>query len=255
MAFTDIIKRHKVITIVTVLVILVIIIVIVVLATSSATDVASSSSASSSATDVASTSSGLIVYYPFDTDVKDKSGNGKDATMFGSPTFVVGTAIDAINLNGKSQYVQLPSGILSSITNQFTISFWVYPNSLDSWARLFDFGYGNTTKYIFMTSKSGLSGTLELAYAVKGGDDVRLQSPKPLSTGIWQHIVVVYNNGTVTQYVNGVSAGQMTLTTPFLYSDATTNYIGKSQFASDPYLNAIVDEFKIYNVAKNPTTV
>jgi Concanavalin A-like lectin/glucanases superfamily len=192
----------------------------------------------------------LVAYYPFDSDASDKSGNSKNATLMGNPNFITGQTGGAVSLNGNGQYIQLPSGILSSITNQFTISFWVFPNALSQWARFFDFGYGNQTKYMYFAINGG---STEFGRAIAGNDDtIRLNSTIPLKTGTWTHFVIVYNNGTATQYTNGVKAGQITF--PFVFSDVTTSYIGKSQYP-DPYLNGVIDEFKIYNVSKDPTQV
>lgn len=52
-------------------------------------------------------------------------------------------------------------------------------------------------------------------------------------------------------YVNGVAVGTnsaMTLTPSSLGSTAN-NYIGRSQYSADPYLNGVLDEFRIYSVA------
>jgi hypothetical protein len=64
-------------------------------------------------------------------------------------------------------------------------------------------------------------------------------------------VAVVLNGSTGTLYVNGTAVGTntaMTLT-PSSLGNTTQNWIGRSQFAADPYLNGIVDDFRIYGGA------
>ena len=52
-------------------------------------------------------------------------------------------------------------------------------------------------------------------------------------------------------YVNGLPVGTnnaMTLR-PGNLGNTTNNFLGRSQFGADPYLNGVLDEFRIYNVA------
>ena len=69
-----------------------------------------------------------IVLYNFDGNASDSSGNGKNATLNGSPTLVTGKIGSAITLNGSNQWVIMPTGIVSTL-NAFTIAAWVKLNS------------------------------------------------------------------------------------------------------------------------------
>jgi hypothetical protein len=64
-------------------------------------------------------------------------------------------------------------------------------------------------------------------------------------------VAVTLSGSTGTLYVNGAAVGTnnaMTLS-PYSLGSTTQNYIGKSQFSADPYLNGIVDDFRIYGTA------
>jgi hypothetical protein len=57
-------------------------------------------------------------------------------------------------------------------------------------------------------------------------------------------------------YVNGVAVGtnnNMTLR-PSSLGNTANNYMGKSQYP-DPYLNGLIDEFRIYTVALSPAEI
>lgn len=60
-----------------------------------------------------------------------------------------------------------------------------------------------------------------------------------------------------TLYVNGVAVDTSTAMTlsPSNLPHTTQNYIGRSQLSPDPYLNASVDEFQIYNRALSAAEV
>ncbi|MDQ8737712.1 LamG-like jellyroll fold domain-containing protein [Paenibacillus sp. LHD-38] len=94
----------------------------------------------------------LIAWYRFDqaeaSKIKDQSGKGNDATLVGSTAITDGKNGKAIQLTGG--YVQLPNNILNGVTD-ITVSTWVYMDSSQDYARLFDFGSG-TTRYMFVTA-------------------------------------------------------------------------------------------------------
>jgi hypothetical protein len=89
------------------------------------------------------------------------------------------------------------------------------------------------------------------------------------------HIVAIYNPdaGSFSYYTNGVLAASAvlynTLTVPPAFNgpcDKQTalaytlgadplNYLGHSLYAADPYLNASIDEFRIYNAALTPAQI
>jgi Concanavalin A-like lectin/glucanases superfamily len=99
-------------------------------------------------------------------------------------------------------------------------------------------------------------GVMELNFATQGANDnMSLISSTKLTTGNWYHIVAAYYDGMVTLYVNGIQSGSSVPMPDFLWGDTTTNYIGKSENTSDPYLTAVVDEFKIYNLFEDPSAM
>jgi hypothetical protein len=60
-----------------------------------------------------------------------------------------------------------------------------------------------------------------------------------------------------TLYVNGVAVGsnaEMDFP-PFQVGDTTQNWIGRSQFKNDSYLNGKVDDFRVYDGALSATEV
>lgn len=157
--------------------------------------------------------------------------------------------------SGSSQYVTLPSGIVSTLTN-FTIEAWVKLNSTANWTRIFDFG-DNTTVYMFLTPQDGTTGTLRYAITTaSNGGEQQINCDSTLTTGIWHQVAVTLSATTGVLYLDGIPVGtnpSMTLK-PLSLGSTVNNYIGKSQWP-DPYLDGLIDEFRIYSVALSPAEI
>jgi hypothetical protein len=159
---------------------------------------------------------------------------------------VAGKSGNAIRLDGLTQYARLPGGIVSGL-NDFTISAWVNPQTVDTWARVFDFG-SSTDVNMFLTVSAGSAPRFAITMN-GGGNESRLSGTAPLPAGEWTHLAVTRSGTTGTLYVNGVAVAtdpNMTLS-PASLGATTNNWIGKSQYGADPLLNAAVDEFQIYD--------
>jgi len=188
------------------------------------------------------------------TKVADSVGGPSwDGTLPNGGTWTGGT----LSLSSSAQqYVLLPAGVVSGLTN-FTIMTWVKLNSVANWTRIFDFG-NNTTTNMFLTPQNGANGRLRFAITTGGaGAEQRLDGTFGLSTGVWYHVAITKSGSTAILYVNGAPVGtnsNMTLS-PANLGITTNNYLGRSQYSADPYLNAEFDEFRIYNVALSPVEI
>jgi hypothetical protein len=73
--------------------------------------------------DVAPTTSGLILYMPFDGNVNDMSAGSNNGLDFTSQIYVSGQWAEALDFNGTSDYVKLTNTINSA--GGLSFSFWV----------------------------------------------------------------------------------------------------------------------------------
>lgn len=155
---------------------------------------------------------------------------------------------NAVRLSGSGEYVALPDGIVSSL-DDFTISAWVNPSATSTWSRIFDFGKDTGTN-MFLTVDGGGSG-LRFAVTKSGnGAEQQLTGGGQLPLNAWSHVAVTLSGNTGRLYLNGnlvATNPNMTLH-PSSLGNTQQNWIGRSQYP-DPYLNATVDDFQIYDHA------
>jgi hypothetical protein len=191
----------------------------------------------------------LVAHLTFDetsgTTAADASPNGFDGTLANGPVWANGMLANSVLLDGIDDYVSLPTGVVGYV-GDFTISTWVYLNSVTTWTRIFDFGSG-TTKYMFLTPQNGGTGVPRFTITDGGiGAEQIIDGTSPLSAGVWTHVAVTWSGGTGILYVDGIAVGSnasMSLY-PAALGDTTQNYIGKSQW-NDPTINGAVDDFQI----------
>jgi fibronectin type 3 domain-containing protein len=185
----------------------------------------------------------------------DSSGNGHNSTLVNGPAFAPGRIDNALVFTGSSsQYATLPAGLVSTL-NDFTISTWVKPTTLENWARVFDFGSGTATN-MFFTPQADATGKPRFAIKISDSAEQLIDGTDALATGVWTHIAVTLSGTTGTLYVNGVAVGTNNAMTfkPSGMDSTTQNYLGKSQY-SDPYLNGALDDFRIYRSALSASEI
>lgn len=168
---------------------------------------------------------------------------------------VPGKIGNAVHLDGDGEYIALPSGLVSGL-HDFTISAWVNPSQNTAWSRVFDFGTG-TNDYMFLTLSAG-GGPLRYAITTSGnGNEQQLNDTTTLPLNTWSLVTVTLSGTTGTLYVNGQPVATNTNMTlnPSSLGVTTNDWIGHSQFSADPYLDATVDDFNIYDSALSAAQV
>jgi hypothetical protein len=194
----------------------------------------------------------MWAYYPFDqnggTTITDASGNGRNGTLSGTTTtFPTGVINSAISLKGDTGYVSLPAGFLQTLTD-ITITVWVNVHTDQAWQRVFDFGSSQNV-YMFLTSHAG-GANARFAISTTGNTtgEQQLNGNAILPTGTWTHVAIVLGTGGGALYVNGALVSSNTALTlrPKDLGATANNYLGRSQFAVDPYFYGELDDLRIY---------
>jgi hypothetical protein len=203
---------------------------------------------------------GLFLHYMFDETegdvVADATGNAEhDATVLGEATWVPGRIGNAISLSGEQQYVELPAGIVRTL-NEITVSFWIYLRQQQVWQRAFDFGSGTST-WIYVCPWAFSTGLRFSLNSPAGVNEYSTTSTLPV--GEWKHVAVTlgFDPPNSSIYIDGVekaTSNSMT-TRPADLGNTTRNFIGRSQFDEDPYLDGMMDDFRIYDRALSAAEV
>jgi hypothetical protein len=202
---------------------------------------------------------GLVASYPCESAngavLADISGHGNDAalsnTSGGGPTgftFSSGIEGNALTLSSAAlAYVSLKRGMLSPLT-QVTIASWVKLTSAAAFQRIFHFGIDTGTfMYLANAGNSGFP-RFRISSTPLNKDQV-LEGTKALPLDKWTHVAVSVGDNGVSIYVDGVQIAQQAAAVlrPSDLGDTADNFIGRSPFSGDPYLDGQIDEFRIYN--------
>lgn len=175
----------------------------------------------------------------------DSTPNANHAALYGTPTLAEGVKGQALQLNGTTQFLQLPATIAASA--ELTVATWVYWTGGSGWQRLFDFGL-DTDHYFFVSPKNG--STSRMRIAIKNGSTERYaDASTALATNSWQHVAAVFAADGIRLYVNGTAVAKLNATERPADFMPIFNYVGRSQFRADPMLKGSIDDVRIYNYA------
>ncbi len=191
----------------------------------------------------------LALYMPLDqitnnhTTVPDLSGNNRNGTITGSPLVVPQTMLGAcMSFDGKSHFeVSDPFG---SPTNDFTISYWLQPNQINSGYQAILGKHESSRKPSMWIGP--VNGQIHFdSYDPAGNRYFALLDSFFQAAEQWVHIAWVKEGTQYLLYRNGTlfttQAAPATL-----YSNATTTY---SIGMVDSYLNGYLADMRIYNQA------
>ena len=150
----------------------------------------------------------------------------------------------SIYFDGDGDYLKLATSGNSSVTD-FTISFWMYPESFavnnSLYPRVLAIGDGSSASTFILYIDTGLQMKLYT------GGAVRIESGAGTSTVFradnWQHIVLKRNSGTWRLLVNGTSQGTYSNSTGINFNSASM-FVARSTSASG-YYTGYISDFKI----------
>jgi hypothetical protein len=212
-------------------------------------------------------SQGLVAYYSCDqatgATLPDLSGNNNNATLVtgtgdtGGYSFATGKVDNALVLTAANDgYAVLPARILANAC-EATIAAWVNIKTQTNYQRVWDFGWDSTV-YMYLTTSDAIKmPRFGISIAGNGNNEFGIDGKTALPVDEWHHLAVVLGLSGVVLYVDGQPAGTTASITlrPADLGSTPYNYIGRSQFSADAYLDGAIDEFRVYNRALSPQEI
>ncbi len=191
--------------------------------------------------------------YSFTTNASDTLGTAHGA-LYGAAT----VTNNALSLNGApGGYVNLPGGLISGCSAA-TLEFWATFGANGNWACVFDFGQSSGasgSQFLFFSPHTDSGSHQLLLYTSGGSSDQNL----PGTFDGWKvHVVCILDPAAnySALYTNGILESERIGATPALSTiSSSLSYIGRSLFSADAWLNATIDEFRIYHGRLTPEDI
>ncbi|GEM_PF-4480859 len=190
-------------------------------------------------------------HYTFENNTDDISGynhhnNGITGTLGFSTDAVEGN--NALELDGSNSVrYSIDGGFMEVPFNQLSVMFWIKPANLTGRKMLFEEGGGTNGIVVQLNGNS-------LEAAVRTGGASSETNPGAHTypnDGAWHHVALIYNNGEMSLYLDGVSSSRDTATFQTVLSHGSNGGIGDdySGCATGSCGNnyvGLIDDFRYY---------
>ncbi len=199
---------------------------------------------------------GLVAFYMFDGDMKDRSGHQRDAILHGPlPTSDRhGVPGQAYQFNGKDANVELPQGFMTPSIRAFSICTWVKPGDIQ--LERHAVYIGTREGECDLSTKDG-----NFIFGVKTTNGNWAAVTSPAASGQCALLVGVYQRGKSIQlWVNGKRVAETPIPDLGLYPgppvvrSSIGSYIREGGQA-DLGWDGSIDEVRIYNRALSGTEI
>ena len=203
----------------------------------------------------------LKIQYVFDSTshdtIADNSGNGYNAKLMNGAVVKQMGRFNVLDLGPLNGYVDMTANagnLIKTLTGDFTVTFFVYINSsVDlTAAGNFIWTFANSADMSNTSNGNMFFTALNTRYAISKTNynaELSVKQGNALTKGSWQYVTYTQSGNTGTIYINGISVKTGSVTTnPSALGATTNNYIGRSCYSSDAYLqNSLLNDFRVYN--------
>lgn len=157
----------------------------------------------------------------------------------------------ALDLDGNTDFLKLPHDVY--FNSDFTFETWLYKRNSNNWSRIFDFGNGPNMQNVIVALSSGTDGHLSFhVYNDGWNKSFSLDNATPINQ--WAHLALRLTDHIAWVYINGEQVKLGLLQQP-QDTIRSIDYIGRSNWSSDDFADVLLDEFRIYNTALDPSTI
>ena len=184
-------------------------------------------------------SDGNTASQTFSVDVRaDKDGDSQPQWANSTP---------GLSFNGLDDVVELPKSVW--VGGDLTMEGWVFLRKHQPWAGLLELGNGPIGNRIALVlSYNDSSGRVALI-GNEGGGTLTCVATRGLALQRWTHVAATIEKGRARIYYDGelVADGSVALPSPV---ERSVNTIGKSSLDPAGFVDGIIDEVRLWNVAR-----
>lgn len=185
------------------------------------------------------------------TTAADSTGRGHTGTLYGNTYWTSGHNSNAAGFDGNGDYIVVPhsSDFAYTSTQNFTLTAWVYVNSLPSnWVGIVTKGRETTVWYGIWISPDN-----KWSFGARDGSVYPNMYGNAVTTGAWHHVAIV-QNGSGNQRLLYVDGTQRASGTSYNASGTSELWIADAKTTTE-YLNGKVDEVRFYNYALSASEI
>ena len=195
---------------------------------------------------------GLVAFFPFNGNSNDESGNGLNGTVFGATLAPdrFGNPDSAYSFDGVDDYIRVEDSPSLDITDELTVSFWMYMDKYTYAAQLITKGWHDGGP--FSVGYSGNTAELGARFLTETGN-IYLLPGIPALTGGWHHCSMTFKSGEQRFYLDGqlvdtLSSGSV------LKTDDGPLMIGNME-AKKYFFAGRLDDIRIYEKALSDSEI
>jgi len=144
-----------------------------------------------------------------------------------------------VHFDGTNDYISTPIDADLQAMPSTTFSGWIKPTGASGWQVIFGMEDGDWDRTLFIDN-----GGLGLSMGATGS---KWQTGASVNPGVWQHVVAVYDNGSMKFYLNGVQ--YTSSTSEGSHSSSGTFTIGANQNGGLNYYKGDIDDVALWNEA------
>jgi hypothetical protein len=208
---------------------------------------------------------GLVAHYPFNGNANDESGNGNDGTVLGATLCSdrFGNENAAYIFDGINDLINIGNNSSLEITGDMSMSVWIKMENLPSWffpvVGKGENGETEETNVVYSLHVLSESGGAYPRHSHESGQGYNTDviSSRSIRAREWIHLGIVRNSTLKTYlfYINGVPEGDIPYSIQPNGGEGTDGYIGWAPWGVITYFAGIIDDIRIYNVAKTSNEI
>jgi PKD repeat protein len=195
----------------------------------------------------------LVLDMKFNDDPADGAidsspyGNDGYSPVESTPAIAVGQRGNAYEFDGVDDYINCGADASLNLTENLTISAWIFPKSFGhrGYGRILDKGNGVQGFSFYLRQSGG-----QIAY-ITYGQVVSYSNDNVVTLNKWQHVATVYNKTaqSVIFYVDGQQVGSSDNVAPPLDSSSNSLFVGIRGYDLSRAFDGLIDEVRVYNKA------